>query len=196
MALLAGAWLVLCLAGIFAVWRYEARASASGHPLERWPSGTAIERKPGWSTVVMFLHPRCPCSRASLSELNQVMHKAPGTTAALVFVVPAGEPAGWERGDNWDRAHEIPGAVVALDRGGVEAARFRVETSGHTLMYGAEGSLRFSGGLTAARGHEGDNVSRRQLQGLLAATSRDRDGALIARQVYGCGLGVEGEETR
>lgn len=51
-----------------------------------------------------------------------------------------------------------PGVTVEKNDGGIEAGRFNIVTSGHTLLYDAEGALRFSGGITPSRGHHGDNL--------------------------------------
>ncbi len=59
--------------------------------------------------------------------------------------------------DLWRSAAAIPGAKVISDPDGAEARRFHVTTSGHTLVYGRTGDLLFSGGITASRGHQGDN---------------------------------------
>ena len=50
------------------------------------------------------------------------------------------------------------------DDDGAEARRFGAETSGQTLLYDARGALAFSGGITGARGHAGDNAGRASLR--------------------------------
>lgn len=176
-------WLAICVGGLVLLWRYKSTPASSGAPPARWPAGSAIARAPGQSTLLMLVHPRCPCSRASLSELNQVMNRAGGATATVVFVLPEGVDDSWAHGESWDRAHQIPRTSVLVDRGGVEARRFRVDASGHTLLYDAGGALVFSGGVTGARGHEGDNAGR---QRLLAAL--ERGGEPGSARVFGCAL--------
>ena len=73
----------------------------------------------------------------------------------------------------------------------VEAARFGVATSGHTLVYDAPGRLLFSGGLTAARGREGEAKSARRIAALLTTGKADRD----VSPVFGCAL-RHGERAR
>ena len=53
------------------------------------------------------------------------------------------------------------------DDDGAEARRFGAETSGQTLLYDEHGALLFSGGITGARGHAGDNAGRASLVALL-----------------------------
>ena len=141
-----------------------------------------VARVAGQPTLLMLVHPRCACSRASLHELNEVMNRVRGVTATILFVQPDGTDESWVHGESWERAHEIPNARVVIDRGGQEARRFRVAASGHTLLYDAGGALVFSGGVTGARGHEGDNAGR---QTLLAALRGDGAGA---SHVFGCAL--------
>lgn len=50
------------------------------------------------------------------------------------------------------------GQVLAMnDRDGAELSRFGFRTSGDTRLYAPDGALVFHGGITASRGHEGDN---------------------------------------
>jgi len=175
-------WLLACVAGLAALWRYKATPGPDGSPPARWPDAAAIARVPGQPTLLMLVHPRCACSRASLHELNEVMNRVRGVSATILFVQPDGTDDAWVRGDSWERAHEIPNAQVVIDRGGREARRFRVAASGHTLLYDAGGRLVFSGGVTGARGHEGNNAGRQQL---FAALRGERAGS---SRVFGCAL--------
>jgi hypothetical protein len=105
-------------------------------------------------------------------------------TATVVFVRPNGVPAKWEETDLWYDAQQIPGANVVNDPGGKEAALFGAEASGQTMLYDANGELQFSGGVTASRGHSGDNAGRSAIVELVAS------GRAEQRQtpVYGCYL--------
>ena len=65
-----------------------------------------------------------------------------------------------------------------------EARLFEARTSGHVVLYDAGGRLLFSGGITRARGHVGDNYGRQQVSSLLRNhTVRVADGP-----VFGCPL--------
>ncbi len=131
----------------------------------------------------MFVHPRCPCSRASLDELDAIMNtEGEAAAATVVFLRPEGAASGWEQTDTWESAGRIPHATRVVDRGGREAARFGARTSGHVVLYDPDGRLEFSGGITGARGHAGDNVGRQMLLRLLAHASTDGSG----HAVFGC----------
>ena len=54
--------------------------------------------------------------------------------ANAVFVKPAGFEA-WEKTDLWRSVTDIPGVNISVDEDGVEAQRFRSETSGQVALY-------------------------------------------------------------
>jgi hypothetical protein len=133
----------------------------------------------------MVVHPRCPCSRASLAELAVLMAQVRDRLAATVlFVEPAAASPEWTDGDLWETAGEIPGVERVRDEGGVLAARFHLATSGHAVLYGAGGDLLFSGGITAARGHSGDNAGRAAITRLVLSGASDA----AWTSVFGCPL--------
>ena len=88
---------------------------------------------------------------------------------------------------DWPRASAIRGGTTVRDDDGVEASRFRAVTSGVTALYDAQGRLLFSGGLTSARGHEGDSFGVRRISSLLLDGKADRPDA----PVFGCALRSE-----
>lgn len=136
----------------------------------------------------MLAHPLCPCTRASLGELSLVMAKAQGRLDAFVlFLKPEGTGKDWEQGELWRAAAAIPGVTVLRDEGGAQAERFGAVTSGQVLFYDAGGTLRFSGGITAARGHAGDNAGRAAVEALLGADAPPREG-MAGHAVFGCAL--------
>jgi hypothetical protein len=130
-------------------------------------------------------HPHCPCTRATIGELALLMTRLRNrATATVVFVRPDGVPKKWEETDLWYDAQQIPGVSVVNDPGGKEAALFGAEASGQTVLYDANGELQFSGGVTASRGHSGDNAGRSAIVELVTS------GRAEQRQtpVYGCYL--------
>jgi hypothetical protein len=145
---------------------YEFTPGAVGTPSGSWPvdptsarGATGLRPDRRCAHLVMFAHPRCPCTRASIAELAHVMARAQGSAAATVlFYRPRQFPPGWERTDLWRSAAAIPGVTVRADPEGREAQRFGVVTSGHVLLYDRAGQLLFTGGITGSRGHEGDNA--------------------------------------
>jgi hypothetical protein len=74
--------------------------------------------------------------------------------------------------------------TVVMDDNGTEADRFGALTSGHTVLYSPAGHLEFSGGITLARGHVGENPGQRRVISLVSTGRADSNG----HEVYGCGL--------
>jgi hypothetical protein len=80
---------------------------------------------------------------------------------------------------------------VRWDVEGREARRFCARTSGQALLYDERGRLAFQGGITSARGHEGDSVGKSRLAALLSGGEADGR----TSDVFGCGL-VDPREGR
>lgn len=181
-------WLLVVCTGTLLMAQYSQTAGATGTAPAQWPAATLTRHDPGLSRLVMFLHPRCPCSRASLGELEQLMAHCQGAFSAQVwFIQPEGTTEDWVKTDLWRTAAAIPGVQVGIDHEGTEARRFDAVTSGLTLLYDVRGGLIFQGGITLARGHAGDNPGRDAVESLL---KREIPHASSA-PVFGCALGSE-----
>jgi len=178
----AGFWAASLAAGFFALWAYAATPGEGAAAPRTWPLESSLPHDKGRSTLLVFVHPRCPCSRATLRELNRLLARA-GTSISpvVVFLRPHGVPPGWERTELWSLAENISGAVVRGDAG-EESKRFHVETSGTCLLYDPQGALLFSGGITSVRGHEGNSFGQERILGLATVGKADRGSS----PVFGC----------
>jgi hypothetical protein len=155
--------------GFAALGRYGSAPGPSAPAPGEWPAATRARRAPGRLALVVLLHPKCPCSRATLTELREIVGKTRAPFELTVFFVrPAGVPEGWEKTDLWRDAATLPGALVLADEGGLEAARFGAATSGEVLLYDGKGLRLFAGGITSARGHAGTSVGEQAVAALLA----------------------------
>jgi hypothetical protein len=179
-----GVWAVAIGIGFAVLGRYESTPGAAGGPPARWPSASAIDRPAGRPTLLMFAHPQCVCTRASLGELARMTGRFRDLAVYVVFMRPSDGGAEWDESDLWERAVHTPGVGAVRDPDGVEATRFGVITSGHALLYDASGRLAFSGGLTAARGREGEGPGGRRLAVVLTTGKPDQDQG----PVFGCAL--------
>lgn len=179
------AWLLCVLWGMNAQMERERIPGSEGEPTVRWPEASFLTGPSTLPVLVLALHPKCPCSRATLEELA-VLHRdlAGRLRSQLLFLQPEGCSEEWVRSDLWTLALSIPGAIPVADPGGREAARFGARTSGHAFLYGRSGLLLFSGGLTRARGTTGPSA------GLASITSlvNGRGPSCARTPVYGCGL--------
>jgi hypothetical protein len=185
--ILTTAWVLAAIFGFHALLRYKARAGTIGRTPEIWPTNEVVSLSSNKPLLLMFAHPKCPCSRASIGELESLLAKGKGQfDAAIFFYQPESGSQDWSRTALVETARSLPGARVMADPDGQMAKRFGAETSGHTIVYGPDGKLLFSGGITASRGHLGDNT------GFEAVLKILRNEKLSAKAktapVFGCGL--------
>ncbi|RKH64375.1 RedB protein [Corallococcus aberystwythensis] len=142
-------------------------------------------RAPGAWTLLVFLHPQCPCSRATLAELAKLLDREGERLATRVFVwAPRQAPPGFERSELWTRAGALPGVEVVADVDGAVARELGARTSGQVVLFSPDGVERFSGGITPARGHEGDSTGADAIRGLLRAQASRS----FTAPVFGCAL--------
>ena len=179
------AWLAVAVSGLYLVWSYENGAGAPATASETWPSASHLVPATDRPTVVFVAHPQCTCTRASLGELAEALARTtmPPRTY-VVFIKPSSMPDGWERSDLWKTAEGLPNATIVRDDNGREAEIFGAATSGQTFVYDTAGALQFSGGVTAARGHAGDNDGRAAVVRVLNHLERKR----ATTNVFGCSL--------
>jgi hypothetical protein len=150
-----------------------------------WPHGAGVRPEPGRATLMVFAHPQCPCSRATIGELALIMAQYREKLAAyVVFYSPRSQGNDWARSGLWRDAASIPGVKPIEDLDGREALRFGASTSGQTLLYDVSGRLLFSGGITSARGHAGANDGRDAVVALLHGDSSRRH----TTPAFGCSL--------
>jgi hypothetical protein len=193
MAVLA-VWLALVTAGFTTLLEYDATPGETAEPPARWPSAAPVGRDPSRPTLVLFAHPHCPCTRATVAELDRVMARCAGRLAASVLFYADPELGReWERTELWNHAASIPGVRAEADPLGEAARRFGAETSGSVVLYAPDGGLLFHGGITASRGHEGDSAGAAAILALVAGETT----ATRCTPVYGCALRApRAEESR
>jgi hypothetical protein len=181
---LAGWVLAVCL-GFGALFSHEFAEGMPAEPPLAWPGASRIRPARRGATLLMLAHPQCPCTQASIGELEVLMTQLHGRLSSYVlFLRPSKLPPDWRRTALFDKAGSIPGVTVAWDDDGVEAARFGASTSGQVLVYGENGNLLFSGGITGSRGHAGDNNGRSAI-GTAVTTGKP---ATRRTFVFGCAL--------
>jgi hypothetical protein len=191
-ALVAATWVSAVAFGAHVLLKYETTPGSVGTTSSRWPSGSVLTRPVDKRMLVMFAHPHCPCTRASIAELAEVMaHAVDRATVFVLFVKPAGAGIDWDDTDLRRTAAAIPGVTVLTDENGLEAARFGAETSGHTVVFETNGDLLFSGGITGSRGHVGSNAG----EGAVLAALRQEKMTSAQAPVYGCRIAKHGSVT-
>jgi hypothetical protein len=178
-------WLTVVGGGFLVLLRYQSAGGTVGSTPSQWPSAAHISLDHNRPTMILFAHPKCPCTRASMEELNRILAQCSGkVTAHVLFFRPADLPDSWARAGLWPSAAAIPGVVVQEDRDGAQACLFGAETSGYLVLYDPHGQLLFKGGITGSRGHAGDNAGENAVVSLLTGQTA----ALTQTPVYGCSL--------
>jgi hypothetical protein len=182
---LCGVWLLAVACAGFALSSYENNPGTSGGNPVQWPADSSLNFVKGRPALVMFAHPHCPCTRSSIEELNRLLtHVSTNISVQVVFMQPSVMPKDWTQSALWKSASAIPGVTVLADADGAEAKRFGAESSGYVVLYNERGNLIFSGGITSARGHAGDNAGESAIIALL----NNQNPNIKSTPVFGCGL--------
>ncbi len=185
-------WLGAIALGMPALMNYEVASGLEGSPPLQWPKSEAVPLATKCPTLILFAHPQCPCTAASIHELSRLMAQRGARLKAYVLVfAPRTVPEHWNRHNIWDDARAIPGVTVLSDVNGLEAKRFGSHTSGQTVVYNSGGRLLFTGGITGARGRIGDNDGLSSLICILddkATVLSDKMVKLRTASVFGCSL--------
>lgn len=178
-------WAGATIVGGHALLRYENSPGNVGRLASSLPVGSEVRLATDRPTLVMAAHPQCPCTRASVAELAQLMAHVQGKVQAYVlFYTPRESGADWQNTDLRRTAAQIPGVTVLSDIDGAEAERFGAETSGHTFLFDPSGQLLFNGGITASRGHAGDNIGESAIVSLINDHTAKRSQTFV----FGCSL--------
>lgn len=174
-------------------------ATTPGHrgtPPDQLPAEllTRLAAPPATPLLLLAAHPMCPCLPATLERWHALLAStAAGNTLTLRVLVltPSAPPPAWDAAAAAALRRELPAATTIDDRDGEIAQRLGLHTSGHLLLYGSDGTLRFDGGVTAGRGHRGDNPAARALARALAGAGTRTTSPRETPDVFGCPLGTD-----
>ena len=160
--------------GLAMLYNYENEPSVAGIVSREWPAFIKVRPNERFFHLVMTAHPHCPCTRASVSELSRIMAHTQGKLKAhILFQRPQGSAEDWVKTDLWKNVEKIPGVEAIIDDEGKQAKALGATTSGQTFLYDHTGSLIFHGGITGARGHEGDNAGHSTVVALVNGQKTD-----------------------
>lgn len=132
----------------------------------QWPASSEIPRYSDSGHLVVFVHPYCPCTRATLKNLDE-LEASDQLTITIVqlrterlqtYHSPISSIASLVEKNGWNHF---------MDTEGSEAKRFNALTSGECWLFDSDGVLRFVGGITASRGHAGGNQGLETLKTLI-----------------------------
>lgn len=181
------------LVGALVVAEYSNRPGPVGDALSNLDitasiAGVKIFQATDEQTLILFYHPHCPCTRATVRSLRRLSctFAAPVRILAVAYC-PIGESETWIESSYTKTLSTLPNTSVLVDVGGKECKRFGARTSGHFLLYDSQGQLKFNGGITAHRGHEGDCAASIELVNKINSHS----GEASHWPVFGCPIVVE-----
>jgi len=182
-ALVAG-W--LCLVG-FGFVIVEKHANTPG---EAAKAPAVVRQTTAQPELLVFLHPGCPCSRASVRELERVISRCDHKVGVKVYMFdPNPKPGNWQDLGLGESAATLANVQVLKDENGRIAQNYGVRTSGQVMLYSPKGGLVFSGGLTSARGHEGDTAGQ---DAIVDYVINRKLPEVRTAPVFGCSFGFDG----
>lgn len=180
----AAIWMAALGISFVAVMAYKSMPGSAAQAPISWPANAALARPSDHKLLILFAHPRCPCTRATLHELQSIVAAVPAGVVRVVMFRPHDYDQSWVDSDTCQQARAMPGVELVWDDEGRIAAQFGAHTSGQVMIYDERGHLTFSGGITAIRGHAGWNSNAASAR----AHFRGEESTLIESPVYGCPL--------
>ena len=140
-------------------------------------------------TLILFYHPHCVCTRATVHNLQSV---TAATNKHLNSIAIAYQPVisdpRWIHSST-SRDLKKAGFRVFADLDGKCCRELGVYTSGHVLVYDEQGKLVFNGGVTQSRGHEGSCNACDDL----VKSIENADENIFVWPVFGCAI-LESED--
>ena len=144
-------------------------------------------------TLLVFIHPQCSCTHATLTQLDQVLHsvQVPVQVELAIYQLPLKSKSS----QTFDPAQFLHQPFRSIpDTGGSLAKRFGAATSGEILLYAANGRLLFQGGITPSRSDTTPGPSTMALTTALRSTTishsysraRSPNTAPAPFEVFGC----------
>lgn len=143
--------LLLSLSGVAALSSYSSKPGQDSVADARWPKDSKLSAEQEFR-LVMFFHPGCPCSKASLEELSKIL--GPNLESTVVILEDPMFKDMLKNNPLIKKARSMKHVNVVIDHDGHEAKLFGAKTSGATFLY-QNSALSFSGGVTRGRGHVG-----------------------------------------
>src|SRR4051812_15409584 len=91
-------WGLIVGSGLLLLGEYHARPSSAGAASGSWPAESRVHFDESRPNLLLFLHPRCPCSPASVAELADVVARGRGRFTPHVVVFQPSRPS-----EDWGR---------------------------------------------------------------------------------------------
>ena len=177
-------WILMVAIGIWKTSEFTYTPGASVTDISKFPASSKLNAKTLQPTLLVFLHPKCSCSSSTLEELKRLLPELTKVRVVVVFGQPPGRDPAWTKSELWEKAQNLKGTELFLDKNNAEMSLFKISTSGQAFLFNAEDELVYSGGLTPGRGHEGVNDGQVFIREWLKKPSRKS----FFDHVFGCGI--------
>src|SRR4051794_40921699 len=129
-------WTVALAVGIRILLRYANTPGQPARPPADWPLNAPVKAAQQRATLLLFIHPQCPCSRATLEEMARIVACCKDKVESSVLIYsPSNTGSEWAHTELWNTAAGIPGVHVLADPDASTARRFGARTSGQVLLY-------------------------------------------------------------
>ena len=181
--------------GWYQLFRFSSTPGAQFAAPAHWPAQISLSRAPRLPTLLVFVHPRCSCTPATLSQLDSMLEST-HAAVQVALVVYSSKPSEAPNGiaPNGIAPVSAPATSASLlhapaqivpDPGGLLARRFGAATSGEIILYAADGRLLFQGGITPMRSEAGDGPGADALRRALATgTAQFRPVSVFGCPIY------------
>lgn len=187
-------WLVGISLGSYFMFLHEFTPGRSLPAPQRLPEAlqATIPTEGQKLTLFFAVHPDCPCTRASVEQLDRFLTKFRREARAVaLFWTEDGSSSSKSQPTNsryWERLNRLDTVVTIQDPQGLLAEKLGSLVSGATVAYDSDGKLVFQGGLTATRGHAGPSVGIDALTYIVQGKSIPE---LCKTPTFGCSLNEE-----
>lgn len=187
--LLGISWFVLVFIFLSYFYYVVHKPANPGSSPSSWPPNDWIKASSGIPTLILAVHPRCPCSDDTLTELGKLQTTLGSHQLEihLLFYQPLESSPDWVEGKLWNQAKAMEAVTLHRDPGGHKAIQFGLATSGQVVVYDKQGKKLFGGGITIGSICLDENPSSR----LLAKSLKDSIPLIQETPVYGCSLGLK-----
>ncbi len=176
--------------GLYQLWSYMNTPGELGEIPYFWPESSQIEFQDK-AKLVIFVHPHCPCSRASLNELSRILpHNQEKIDVHIIFYHPSKFDLNWVHSDLWEIAKTFPKTTLHIDSKSHEIKTFSPKTSGQVYLFSRDKELLYVGGITNSRGHEGTSIGKDAIINWLKEGKKPPQKSFV----FGCSLFHSGEK--
>lgn len=181
-------WLAALVGGLSVLHSYGGQDAPTDAVVNHWVDVSELGPTSDATTMLFFVHPKCPCTSASIDELAELLRELDASKRPdLRVVIRTPERSEialeWKEEALRGRLAALPNSTLIDDQGGAIARAFGANTSGLLLMFNDAGELTYRGGVTASRGHRGPSTARKTLSQVLNGTHTFGDAP-----VFGCAL--------